>query len=68
MRSSLVSVAEVDPFPATAAKDGLSEDEREGVTIFLARNPETGDLAPAPEACASSAGPAKGRGRAAVIG
>jgi|HubBroStandDraft_1064217.scaffolds.fasta_scaffold344297_2 mRNA-degrading endonuclease RelE of RelBE toxin-antitoxin system len=44
--STLITVAEVDPFATTAARAGLSEDEREQLIIFLARNPAVGDLIP----------------------
>jgi mRNA-degrading endonuclease RelE of RelBE toxin-antitoxin system len=38
----LVTVAEVDPFPATAARAGLTDKEREAITLFLARKPRCG--------------------------
>jgi mRNA-degrading endonuclease RelE of RelBE toxin-antitoxin system len=44
--SALITVAEVDPFAATAARAGLSENERQALTIFLARHPAAGDLIP----------------------
>jgi mRNA-degrading endonuclease RelE of RelBE toxin-antitoxin system len=46
MKSILITVAEVDPFAATAARAGLTEEERQQLTIFLARNPAVGDLIP----------------------
>jgi hypothetical protein len=39
-----ISVMEVDPFERTARMAGLTEDERIAVTVFLAHNPEAGDL------------------------
>jgi hypothetical protein len=40
----LITVAEVDPFDATARRAGLSEVERMALVEFLAHNPEAGDL------------------------
>lgn len=42
----LITVAEVDPFDATARRAGLSEAERAALVEFLAQNPEAGDLIP----------------------
>ncbi len=39
-----ITVAEVDPFDATAKRAGLTEGERTELVGFLARNPEVGDL------------------------
>jgi hypothetical protein len=44
MFSVPITVAEIDPFDATARKAGLTEDERNRLVDFLARNPEAGDL------------------------
>lgn len=44
MPFKLVTVAEVDPFEATARRAGLSEEERAELVVFLAANPEAGDL------------------------
>lgn len=41
-----ITVAEVDPFDATARRAGLSEAERGELVDFLARDPEVGDLLP----------------------
>lgn len=46
MPLSLITVAEVDPFDATARRAGLSDAERAALVAFLAQNPETGDLIP----------------------
>ena len=46
MKSILITVAEVNPFAATAARASLSEEERQQLTIYLARNPAVGDLIP----------------------
>jgi hypothetical protein len=46
MDKLLVTVAEVDPFPATAARAGLTDKERETITLFLARNPDAGEAIP----------------------
>jgi mRNA-degrading endonuclease RelE of RelBE toxin-antitoxin system len=46
MKSMLMTVVEVDPFAATAARAGLSEEERQQLTIYLAQNPAAGDLIP----------------------
>jgi hypothetical protein len=62
MGKLLVTVAEVDPFPATAARAGLTDKEREAITLFLARNPGAGEAIP----CASSVGPEKGKAKAAA--
>jgi hypothetical protein len=37
-----ITIAEVDPFEATARKAGMSEAERDALIDFLARNPKTG--------------------------
>jgi hypothetical protein len=37
-----ITVAEVDPFEATARKAGMTETERGALVDFLARNPEAG--------------------------
>jgi mRNA-degrading endonuclease RelE of RelBE toxin-antitoxin system len=42
----LITVAEVDPFAATARRAELAEDERQDITVFLANNPEAGDIIP----------------------
>jgi mRNA-degrading endonuclease RelE of RelBE toxin-antitoxin system len=42
MARALITVAEVDPFRATAGRAGLADDEREALTLFLAENRETG--------------------------
>jgi hypothetical protein len=39
-----ITVAEVDPFDASARRAGLSEAARTELVEFLARNPEAGDL------------------------
>lgn len=39
-----ITVAEVDPFDATARRAGVSDDERAELIQFLAANPEAGDL------------------------
>jgi hypothetical protein len=57
-------VAEVDPFPATAVRAGLTDKECEAITLFLARNPDAGEAIPG----ASSVGPQKGKARAAAAG
>jgi mRNA-degrading endonuclease RelE of RelBE toxin-antitoxin system len=41
-----ITVAEVDPFSATASRADLTEDEREAITLFLANNPEAGEVIP----------------------
>jgi mRNA-degrading endonuclease RelE of RelBE toxin-antitoxin system len=41
-----ITVVEVDPFAATAKSAGLAEDERQQITVFLANNPEEGDVEP----------------------
>lgn len=46
MATVYITVAEVDPFPATAKTAGLTEDERKELTDFLAQNPEAGVLIP----------------------
>jgi mRNA-degrading endonuclease RelE of RelBE toxin-antitoxin system len=46
MSRVLVTVVEVDPFPATAARAGLTEKEREAITVFLARDPDAGEVIP----------------------
>jgi hypothetical protein len=46
MREVPITVAEVDPFAATADRAGLAEEERNAVVDFVARNPEAGDLIP----------------------
>jgi mRNA-degrading endonuclease RelE of RelBE toxin-antitoxin system len=39
-----ITVAEVDPFSATASRANLTEEEREAITVFLANNPEAGEV------------------------
>jgi len=46
VREIPIVVAEVDPFEATTARAGLTEDERARLTDFTARNPQAGDLIP----------------------
>jgi mRNA-degrading endonuclease RelE of RelBE toxin-antitoxin system len=46
MAGTLITVVEVDPFPATARKAELTEDEREAITVFVAESPETGEVIP----------------------
>jgi hypothetical protein len=46
MAKALVTVAEVDPFSATANRAGLTEEERTAITVFLAYNPESGVVMP----------------------
>jgi len=46
MRRTFVTVAEVDPFEATARASGLTEEERADITLFLARHPTAGDVIP----------------------
>jgi mRNA-degrading endonuclease RelE of RelBE toxin-antitoxin system len=46
MREVPITVAEVDPFAATAERAGLIEEERNAVTDFVARNPDARDLIP----------------------
>jgi len=41
-----VTVAEFDPFPATARAANVTEAVREEITDFLARNPESGVVIP----------------------
>ena len=40
----LVTVVEVDPFPAAAARAGLDEDNRVALAVRLAHDPLEGDL------------------------
>jgi mRNA-degrading endonuclease RelE of RelBE toxin-antitoxin system len=42
MARALITVAEIDPFGATAGRAGLADDEREALTLFLAQNREAG--------------------------
>jgi|SRR5437588_7906189 mRNA-degrading endonuclease RelE of RelBE toxin-antitoxin system len=44
MARVLITVAEVDPFRATAERVGLAEDECEALTLFLAQNREAGTV------------------------
>jgi len=44
MAQALITVAEVDPFRATAGRAGLADDDREALTLFLAENREAGSL------------------------
>ena len=56
------TVAEVDPFSATAASAGLTEGEREDITIFLANNPEAGDVIPDTGGLRKLRWPGRGKG------
>jgi mRNA-degrading endonuclease RelE of RelBE toxin-antitoxin system len=44
MAQALITVAEVNPFRATAGHAGLADDEREALTLFLAENREAGSV------------------------
>src|ERR1700730_2296884 len=44
MAHALITVAEIDPFRATAGRAGLANDEREALTLFLAENREAGTV------------------------
>jgi mRNA-degrading endonuclease RelE of RelBE toxin-antitoxin system len=44
MASGLITVAEVDPFPATARRAGLTEEERQEITLYLAHRPDAGGV------------------------
>ena|SRR5579863_7566177 len=44
MPNAFMTIAEVDPFPATAARVGLAEDERQELVSYLALNPTVGDV------------------------
>jgi len=44
MTQALITVAEVDPFRATAGRAGLPDDDRDALTLFLAENREAGSL------------------------
>jgi|SRR5579862_579474 len=46
MRVAPITVAEVDPFAATARRAGFAMAERDALIDFLARHPEAGDLIP----------------------
>lgn len=41
-----ITVAEIDPFDATARRAGLSDQERAELIAFLAANPQAGDVIP----------------------
>jgi mRNA-degrading endonuclease RelE of RelBE toxin-antitoxin system len=57
-----ITVAEVDPFSRTAASAGLTEDERQAITEFLASNPEAGDIIPGTGGLRKLRWPGKGKG------
>lgn len=58
-----ITVAEVDPFSATAARADLGEDEREAITWFLANYPEAGDVIPATGGLRKFRWPGHGKGK-----
>lgn len=58
-----VTVAEVDPFSATASRAGLTEEEREAITLFLANNPEAGEVIPDTGGLRKLRWPGKGKGK-----
>jgi len=58
-----ITVAEVDPFSATAARADLGEDEREAITWFLANNPEAGDVIPETGGLRKMRWPGHGKGK-----
>jgi mRNA-degrading endonuclease RelE of RelBE toxin-antitoxin system len=58
-----ITVAEVDPFSATAARADLSEEERQAITVFLANNPEAGEVIPDTGGLRKLRWPGKGRGK-----
>ena len=58
-----VTVVEVDPFPATAAGVGLTEDEREAITTYVANSPEVGEVVPGTGGLRKLRWPGKGGGK-----
>jgi mRNA-degrading endonuclease RelE of RelBE toxin-antitoxin system len=58
-----ITVAEIDPFSATAARADLTEEERQAITLFLANNPEAGEVIPDTGGLRKLRWPGKGRGK-----
>jgi mRNA-degrading endonuclease RelE of RelBE toxin-antitoxin system len=58
-----VTVAEVDPFSATASRADLTEEERQAITLFLANNPEAGEVIPDTGGLRKLRWPGKGKGK-----
>lgn len=63
MPKALITVAEVDPFAATARQAELTEDERRDITVFLAHNPDFGDVIPGTGGLRKLRWPGKGKGK-----
>jgi mRNA-degrading endonuclease RelE of RelBE toxin-antitoxin system len=63
MAQVLITVAEVDPFRATAERVGLAEDEREALTLFLAQNREAGAVVQGTGGLRKLRWPGKGKGK-----
>jgi len=63
MAQVLITVAEVDPFRATAERVGLAEDEREALTLFLAQNREAGAVMQGTGGLRKLRWPGKGKGK-----
>lgn len=63
MKRTLITVAEVDPFAARAARAGLTEDERHRITLFLAHNPEAGGVIPGTGGLCKLRWAGKGKGK-----
>src|SRR5580698_4078164 len=63
MVAPLITVTEIDPFPATAARAGLDEEERQDITLHIARNPGAGDLIPGTGGLRKLRWPGRGKGK-----
>ncbi len=63
MTSMLITVAEVDPFAATAVRIGLADDEREALIVFFANNRKAGDFIPGTGGLRKLRWPGRGKGK-----
>jgi mRNA-degrading endonuclease RelE of RelBE toxin-antitoxin system len=58
-----ITVVEVDPFPATARRTGLAEEERQDITLYLAQMPDAGDVIPGTGGLRKLRWPGRGKGK-----
>jgi hypothetical protein len=62
------TVIETKPYLAAAAAAGMSETERERTVLFLAENPQAGDLMKETGGCRKAVSPKTEKARAVAIG
>lgn len=60
-------VIETDTYVKALKEEGVSEDERHRITVFLSENPESGDLIPGTGGARKLRFPFKGKGKSGGI-